>query len=251
MKIAISSSCDESRNNLIKAFISQWPMYATPSTTIFENISWPEDENEAPALSELREKLNDVEQCLFAKMLLLERQYDEYKDVGYIVYNGSGADILVNALRLCEEGYVSEDFVERIIYHNKKLMKKLDVIYWLPNSTITEDSKVEDIQLENIYNNFYENYQTDFANSPFFDQQDCPSLLLLESSSPINEIKYLLDKNGNLEGTSQGGSDGDLLDTNRLKKALRHNPKLLEAALESLKNPQLVGSNPYLGSIII
>jgi hypothetical protein len=130
-------------------------------------------------------------------------------------------------------------------------MKKLDVIYWLPNSTITEDSKVEDIQLENIYNNFYENYQTDFANSPFFDQQDCPSLLLLESASPINEIKYLLDKNGNLEGTSQGGSDGDLLDTDRLKKALRHNPKLLEAALESLKNPQLVGSNPYSGSIII
>ena len=42
MKIAISGSSDKNRANLIKSFISQWPMYATPSETIFQDVQWPE-----------------------------------------------------------------------------------------------------------------------------------------------------------------------------------------------------------------
>jgi hypothetical protein len=177
-------------------------------------------------------------------MLLLEKQYESYKDVGHIIYNGCGVDILVNSLILCESGHVSEDFVERVIYHNKKLLRKIDVVYYQPNSNITDESDEDAKLLENVYWNFYDNYQTEFDNSPFFDQKNCPSILLLETNSPINEIKMLLDKNGNLEGTSQGGDEGPLLDMDRLKKVLRNNPKLLDAALESLKGdaPMNVGS---------
>ena len=242
MKIAICGSDDESRSNLIKSFISQWPMYATPAETIFNDVVWPE--NCEKDLDELKEKLNPVEQLLFAKMLLLEKQYESYKDVGHIIYNGCGVDILVNSLILCENGHVSEDFVERVIYHNKKLLRKIDVVYYQPNSNITDESDEDAKLLENVYWNFYDNYQTEFDNSPFFDQKNCPSILLLETNSPINEIKMLLDKNGNLEGTSQGGDEGPLLDMDRLKKVLRNNPKLLDAALESLKGdaPLNVGS---------
>ena len=75
MKIAISGSNDKNRANLIKSFISQWPMYATPSETIFQDISWPES---APAALEVTKAgMNEIEQKLFAKILLLEQQYEK------------------------------------------------------------------------------------------------------------------------------------------------------------------------------
>lgn len=242
MKIALCGSNDTARADLVKAFISQWPMYATPIETIFDDIKWPENLGES--LNDLKEKLNDVEQILFAKMLLLEKQYEQFATQGHIIYNGSGIDILINSLILCENGYVTEDFVERIIYHNKKLLRKIDVVYYIPNDNINEESSEAEKMLEMVYWNFYDNYQTDFKNSPFFDHDNCPSILILESKSPINEIKMLLDTNGNLEGTSSGGADGELLDMEKMKKVLRGNPQLLEAAMESLKsgNPQNIGT---------
>lgn len=244
MKIAISGSNDEKRTQLIKSFISQWPMYATPAENIFDetiNIDMSDE------LKKSMESMNDLEKTLFSKIILLEKQLETYKDVGHIIYNGSSADIIVNSLILCENGLVSEDFVEKIIYHNKKILRLLDVVYFLPNDNINEDSKEEEKLLETVYWNFYDNYQLEFDSSPFFDHKNCASILLLESSSPINEIKMLLDKNGNLDNTSQGGSDGDLIDNEKLKKALRANPQLLSAALDSLKSnmPQNIGSIHY------
>lgn len=240
MKIALCGNHYESRVELIKSFISQWPMYATPAEDINGDISWPE--NCPSAINDLKETFNEIEQTLFAKLLLIEKQYEDYKEIGHIIYNGCGIDILVNSLLLCERGYVSEEFVEKVIYHNKKLLRMMDVIYYIPDNTISEDSEDFEKTLESVYWNFYDNYQTDFDNSPFFDQKNCPSILLLESKSPINEIKMLLDKDGNLDGTTPGGDD--IVDTKLLSKALKSNPRLLEAALESLKanRPQNIGS---------
>lgn len=232
MKIAICSSNDDSRANLIKSFISQWPMYATPADNIFNDIAWDSDDEK---LNESYKKMNEVEQILFSKLIFIEKQLEKYKDHGYLIFNGSSPDILVHSLILCEQGYVSEEFVEKVIYHNKKILRLMDVVYFIPNMLVDENSDDEKKVLESVYWNFYENYQTEFNTSPFFDHANCASILLLESDSPINEIKMLLDKNGNLEGTSQGGTDGDLISTEKLQRALKANPKLLEAALESLK----------------
>lgn len=216
-------------------------MYATPAENIFQDIVWSSSDE---SLNESYDKMNDVEKILFSKLILIETQLEKYKDHGYLVFNGSGADILVNALILCEQGYVSEEFVEKVIYHNKKILRSLDVVYFLPDNSINEDSEDEKKILESVYWNFYENYQTEFDSSPFFDHKNCASILLLDTDSPINEIKMLLDKNGNLEGTSQGGADGDLISAEKLQRALKGNPKLLEAAIESLKGgtPQNIGS---------
>lgn len=245
MKIAFCGSDNEYRKSIIKSFISQWPMYATPANDIFGNVVWPENAHEN--LNDSKSKLNEVEQLLFTKLIFFETQLEKYKDVGHIVYNGAGIDILVNSLILCEEGLVSEEFVEKVIYHNKKILRDLDVVYFVPNRTLNEESSHDDLCLEGVYWNFYENFQTEFDTSPFFDQQNCASILLLETDSPINEIKMLLDKNGNLEGTSQGGTDGDLIDADKLKRALRGNPQLLEAAIESLKG----GGPTNKGSILL
>lgn len=248
MKIAICGKNSKSREDLIKQFISQWTMYASPAENIF-NLERPWPEKTPPALDDIKDKLNDAEKYMFNKMLLLEEQQEKYKDEGYIIYNGYGNDIVVNCLILCEEGYLSDEFVEKIIYHNKKLMRGIDIIYWVPDDEINENSPEDDKKLESVYWNLYDNYQTDFANSPFFDQTNCPSIMMIDNKNPLAEIRMLLDSNGNLEGTSHGGDE--LIDTDKLKRVLKGNPKLLEAALESLKNPQSVGNNPFKGSIII
>lgn len=245
MKIAICGTDDESRINLIKSFISQWPMYAMPGENIFQNVQW--DNQYSEPLNESYEKMNDIEKFLFSKIILLEKQLETYKEHGYIIFNGSSADILVNALILCENGHVSEDFVEKVIYHNKKFFRNIDVLYFLPNNNIDENSSDENKTIESVYWNLYENYLAEFDISPFFDQKNCASFLLLETASPINEIKMLIDKNGNLEGTSYGGTDDNLIAADKLQSALKKNPLLLSAALESLKG----GAPQNSGSIIL
>ena len=81
MKIAICGSNDESRLNLIKSFIKQWPMYATPGSTIFDNdisVDIPEQ------LLKTKEEYSPLEWDIFSKMILLENQYEKYKDVSAI-----------------------------------------------------------------------------------------------------------------------------------------------------------------------
>ena len=45
---------------------------------------------------------------------------------------------------------VGSDFVEKIIYWNQKLMKKLDLIYWLPDAekVLTDIKEDEEIYLD-------------------------------------------------------------------------------------------------------
>lgn len=245
MKIAICSSGAECRESLIKSFMKQWPMYAAPAQDIFNTDEYEESLN--TDLQASREKMNEAEKILFDKLIFFEAQMKKYKDVGYIIYNGCSVDILVEALILCEKEIVSEEFVEKIIYHNKKILRDLDVVYFLPNPKVTEKSSVDDICVENVYWNFYENFQTEFDTSPFFDHKNCASIILLETENPLNEIKMLLDKNGNLYGTSQGGSDGSLIDMQRLENLLKGNPQLLEAAVQSMKS----GNAPNTGSITL
>lgn len=246
MKIAITSSNDKERENLIKKFISNWNMYATPAENIFQETKWPEDAD-IKELNDLKDKFNDVEKELYSKLFLLIKQYDDYKDVKHIIFNGSPSDILVHSLILCEQGVVKPEFVEKVIIIHKKLLQKLDVIYWIPNNEVTNESSEDIKHLENVYINLYDNYQTEFNESPFFDHKDCCSYLLLDTDNQIAEIKLLIDKNGNL-GTTEHGDE--LMNLESIKKALGNDPQLIEAAMKSLKNPNIVGG-AFQGSLII
>lgn len=244
MKIAICGKNDTTRENVIKSFISNWSMYASPAENVFnlERDCCGEHEK----LNSVMSEMNEAEQCLFNKILLLHEQHEKYKDVDYLIYNGHIVDVLINALILCEEGYVSEKLVEKAIYYNKKLLRDIDVVYIVPDETVNEDSSEEDIKLESVYYNFYENYQNEFYTSPFFDQKNCPSIMMVDMKNPLAEMKMLIDKNGNLESSSH--DDGSLIDTAMLKRALK-NPELLKAAMESIDNTKEVGTTPFSGSI--
>lgn len=224
MKIAVCGSGDELRLNFIKSFITNWPMYATPADTIFNKET---KFNRKDFSEPLPKKLNDVEKILLNKLILLKNQYVQYKEEKHIIYDGSPIDLIVNALTFSELQFIRDEIVVEIINNSKKLMESLDVIYWLPNSDTKED---EDKFLEKTYEDLYKNYQNDFYNSPFFNHENCPSFLILESKNPINEVSMLIDKKGNLESDK----NDDLLDIERIKKVLK-NEKLIEAVLKNKK----------------
>ena len=93
MKIAICGRDSASRADMIKSFISQWPMYATPAETIWNTErEWPE--KVPPALEDIKDKLSDGERYLFNRILLLEEQYEKFKEEGYIIFDGSSQYIL-------------------------------------------------------------------------------------------------------------------------------------------------------------
>ena len=230
MKIAISGRNDEARKNLIKEVISQWPMYVTPSATIFNEDGTFEKKDFKSY--KFPRQMNEAEKAVLRKMGLLYNQYKKYKEEGYIIYDGSTIDVMLNAILLCENDYIRDEVTSTVINMSKEMMRELDVIYWLP-AEITENDSKEDGTLELMYENLYNNYQNDFENSPFFNHEDCPTFSILESKDYITEIKLLLDKNGNLGDDRNTGDD--LLDIQKLTKVLK-NQKLVEAAIKRSKS---------------
>ena len=229
MKIAITGGLIDENKKILKAFLKQWQNYLTPKDTIYDNdIKWPENDKD---LEKLKESLNPIEQILFAKVILMNNQYDKYAEQKNMIYLGSPLDVLANTLLYSEKGFLSDIFVEKIFYYTKKLVKKFDAIYWRPDFDLkdkeTKDGEdiSDDDKLEMIFNNIYENYHNHLEESVIFDKEDCPGILPFDSDNYIAEFKYILDEKGNLLDDDVG-----LQDTDKLFKLLGNNEKLKEAA---------------------
>jgi hypothetical protein len=99
------------------------------------------------------------------------------------------------ALNSIEE--VSSDFVEKIIYWNQRLMKKLDLIYRLPDSEkvltdIKEDEEIDpekwlEHSVEVAYNNIWDDYINNFDNSVILPRH-CPGIGVFETEAPGAEL---------------------------------------------------------------
>lgn len=227
MKIAICGSQEKLRKDLVAEFLSNWPMYKTPAKTIDDDVDWPED---VKALDITKEKLNDIEKALFSKLLLLSKQYQDYKDEKYMIYNGCSIDIMLMAIMLNEEDLVSDEFVEKMIYHNKSYLKNLDVVYWVP---VKEEIKDEDEKkLEMTYRNLYDNYYEHFEDSIYFDKKKTPGFIQFETDSPMTEMEIILDKKGNFISDA---NEDEMLDMQKMMKVLR-NKTLIEGLLKGCKN---------------
>lgn len=223
-------------------------MYSSPALTIDEEISWPED---SKSLAEIKENFNETEQELFAKLALIWKQQNDYKDETFIVYNGGSPDILINAVFLCEVGLVSPEFVEKVIYHHKRLLHNIDVIYWVKgyDNELEEIEDEDDRKIEMIYGNLYENYLNNFQESIFFDPKDSPPYVLLETDNPISEIKDIMGADGNL----LDDKNNDLLDMKKLANVLK-NERLIEAvklSMEKNKIPIIGGTKQNAGIQLI
>lgn len=248
MRILITGSNKDRRAGIISSILSTWPMYSSPALTIDEEIPWPED---SKSLQEIKENFNETEQELFAKLALIWKQQNDYKDETFIVYSGGSPDILVNSVFLCEMGLVSPEFVEKVIYHHKRLLHNVDVIYWVKgyDEKLEEIEDEDDRKIEMIYGNLYENYLKHFNESIFFDPKDSPPYVLLETDNPIGEIKDIMGADGNL----LDDKNNDLLDMKKLSKILK-NERLIEAvklSMEKNKIPIIGGSSKGAGIELI
>lgn len=233
MRILITGSNPERRADIVSSILNTWPMYSSPAKTIEEEIPWPED---SKSLEEIKENFNETEQELFAKLALIWSQQDEYKNENFIVYNGGSVDILINAVFLCEVGLVTPAFVEKVIYHHKRLLHNIDIVYWVKgyDEKLEEIEDEDDRKIEMIYGNLYQNYITNFNESIFFDPKDSPPYVLLETDNPIGEIKDIMGPDGNLIDDK----NNDLLDMKKISAILK-NERLIEAVKQSMEKSRI------------
>jgi hypothetical protein len=129
-------------------------------------------------------------------MSIVTDQMDKYKDKTNVVYCGHSLDILAETMTLYGMEEVSDEFVEKMIYWNRKLMQKLDLIYWLPSPDkiieLKDDEEVEyekyyEHQLEVVYNNIWNDYTERFDISEILPR-DCPGMAFFETDTPAAEM---------------------------------------------------------------
>lgn len=257
MKIAFIGSQEDRLRDLTKKFLNEWDTFVCPSVSIFDDeIDIPED---IGLSTEKINKFNEVEKDLYLRMCFLEYQMDKYKEEKNVVWTGSTLDILALTMIHREYGGVSDDFVETIIYKNKKIIKKLDLIYWMPsekfftepneeeiasigldedgNKKKVEIMTVEEQLLEIVYNNIWNDYVKNFEDSIIFPKK-CPGIALFETTDPIDEIRGIVTHSGNL---TLNDEDGQAIE--KLTHAIR-DKRLLKNVMEILKKPSI----PLLGN---
>ena len=246
MKIAFIGAQEDRLRQLTKDFMSEWTTFMTPVSTIYdEELEIPED---IKIPFEKLEKFNEIEKDLYLRMAILDYQYEKYKDVKNVVWTGSSLDVLAETLLYNSLDAVNDDFVSEMIYKNKKILKKLDLIYWMPSDKIFNDEKEltikEEIQeeqkevmteeeriLETVYNNFWNDYIKDFDKSKIFPKS-CPGIAYFETTNHLDEIRQIVNQAGNL--MEEDGS--------KSIEALMHaikDKKLLKKALEILQKPSI------------
>lgn len=190
MKIAIIGQNVDGKKKIIEKFLQLIGNYGTVKESIHD------DEIEVKDDLKLDENWNEVETELYQRMSLVTDQMDKYADKTNVVYNGHSLDILAETMTLYGMEEVSEEFVEKMIYWNRKLMQKLDLIYWLASPEkvieIKDDEEVEyekfyEHQLEVVYNNIWNDYTTRFDVSEILPR-DCPGMAFFETDAPAAEM---------------------------------------------------------------
>lgn len=190
MKIAIIGQDVDSKKKIIEKFLQLIGNYGTVKESIHDNEIEVKDD------LKLNEEWNEVEVELYQRMSAVTDQMDKYADKTNIVYCGHSLDILAETMALYAMEEVSDDFVEKMIYWNRKLMQKLDLIYWLASPDkileLKEDEEVEyekyfEHQMEVVYNNIWNDYTTRFEVSEILPR-DCPGMAFFESETPASEM---------------------------------------------------------------
>lgn len=190
MKIAIIGQNVEQKKTVIEKFLQLIGTYGTVKQSIHDEEFQIKDD------LKLNEEWNEVETELYQRMSIVTDQMDKYADKTNIVYCGHSLDILAETMALYGMEEVSDEFVEKMIYWNRKLMQKLDLIYWLPSPDkiieLKDDEEVEyekyyEHQLEVVYNNIWNDYTDRFDISEILPR-DCPGMAFFETDTPASEM---------------------------------------------------------------
>lgn len=227
MKIALSGLNPDKSKKLIIEVQKLWPNYVSPTKSIFdEEIEFPSDKSNY----HIYQSLNEVEKDNFARWQLLHDQYEKYKNQKHIIYNGSPIDLLVAGMVLRANEEMSSDYIAKTIGYFKSYMKKLDLIYWMPNENGLDGLDEVDTDAERVYNGIYDQYRNHFDKSIYFDANNCSAFVRFNTTNYIEEMKLLLDHNGNLFGSDT--NEHNLNDSVKAQELFKGNPMALKILLQ-------------------
>lgn len=238
MRIALSGVKPSVHKEIIKNVQSLWPTYVSPVQTIFDEDTDNQklEESANQSVKDVLADLNVFEKDNFLAWNLLYSQYEKYNTQKHIIYNGSPIDLFVFAMAMKALDKVGDEYIEKCIYYLKKYLRKLDVVYWVPNVSGFEDLDEFDLILEKLYNGIYNNYHDNFSSSPYFDQEYCPAFIRFDSTDYIEEMKLILDRKGDLEGDNvSGGATHSLEEQVKVQKMFRGNKEALDAIQAGLE----------------
>lgn len=233
MKIAITSSSPEKARTIRDDIMKAWNgVFPSPSISVFDDpktmtAKGPVDFDETQWSSE--------EVDLWKKIWLLQSQYDEYKEQKNIVFLGSPIDILAETLYKFSVGEVGDDFVDKVIYWHKQLLKRLDLVYIAPaadynkgeDEELTEEEE-HTLMMDGYIANIFTQYTDNFEQSELFIHDDCPGIALLETDDPISEIRLVVDRNGNIGEEDSPEQIQKLYDSIKDQRLLKNVKEIME-----------------------
>lgn len=118
----------------------------------------------------------------------------------------------------------------KMIGYFKEYMKKIDVVYWLPNEDGLDNLDEFESTLERAYNGIYDQYRNNIDKSMYFDANNCSAFIRFNTTNYIEEMKLILDHNGNLFG---GNDDEHELSENvKAQELLKGNPIALQMLIQ-------------------
>ena len=197
MIIAFSGCANSGKTTLIKKFLNNWPMYASPVETYRDALK---EKN-------MGHSKNTSEETQMFILDYMISQVKKYKDEGIknIVYDRCPLDVLAYTIQAFELGKVSEDFVSEIVEKVKEALSAYDIIFVLPfNPDISiEDNGRRETDIEyikrtdTIFMNIMHQYYTNFDSNDLFPK-DCPGIILLDSPDKMSDIRALINTDGQL-----------------------------------------------------
>ena len=252
MKIVVLGNNQKEVSETIFEAMKKWPMYKTLATSV-RDISFTEEKSKdiSPDFMKKIKDLNDNEKTLMYRNYMISSQYDKHQKEEFMFFNGGTIDVLIDAIIGNAEGTISNEVVKKCIYYNKKLLRNIDAVYWLPDVnfwTVVEqeanpkeekesegEEKEEPVEVtltdfekkrEKAYWNLLQDYQFNIEASPYFNSEDTP-LYTMVDGDPVVTMSEIIGNNGRLAGEEISPEDEQ-----RIQELLKKSPEYLQALKE-------------------
>lgn len=214
MRIAISGTSNIGKQQLLKTFKREFPMFQTPKTNYKHVIEAIYQKN----IKESRDTSStDIQWNILNYMIDTFQQYDRDDKV---VFDGCTLDNIIYSLYILEKSQgvtdVDSKFIDRCVPVVRESMKYIDIVFLLPITKADKTERkfsAEDIELNHLYSALHEQYLS--GTSPFLPKDDQPAIIEVfgNDKQRLQMIKMYLDEFGD---TINDKSISDLIDPNMM-----------------------------------